>query len=264
VASRFTEAGGPYLYVREAFGRDAGFQAGWLTFFIRATSAAAALNVFTDYLGPLAPAWLKATGRVATMTVVLGVHHRHQRARRAPGDVGGGPADRGQAAAPLLLILLGLPRVSEASWPRRRWRCRTGRRASCSSSSPYGGFDTPLIVAGEVRRPRKDSAFALIVGMAVIATVYTLVQVVAVGVVPAVATTKAPLAEAFRILLGSPGVLLITVGAMISTYGLATGSVLAAPRLLFRWPSGASCPPSSAASTHASAPRTSRSGSTPR
>src|SRR5262249_47834543 len=48
VASRFTEAGGAYLYVREAFGRDAGFQAGWLTFFIRATSAAAALNVFIE------------------------------------------------------------------------------------------------------------------------------------------------------------------------------------------------------------------------
>jgi amino acid transporter len=69
--------------------------------------------------------------------------------------------------------------------------------------------------------------------MAVIASVYTLVQVVAVGVVPAVATTRAPLAEAFRILIGPPGIVLITVGAMISTYGLATGSVLAAPRLLF-------------------------------
>ena len=52
VASRFTEAGGPYLYVREAFGRDVGFQAGWLTFWIRATAAAANLNVFVDYLGP--------------------------------------------------------------------------------------------------------------------------------------------------------------------------------------------------------------------
>ena len=59
--------------VREAFGRDAGFQAGWLTFFIRATSAAAALNVFTDYLGPLAPALADGAGRIATMTVVLAV-----------------------------------------------------------------------------------------------------------------------------------------------------------------------------------------------
>src|SRR5688572_31072035 len=41
VSSRFTEAGGPYLYARDAFGRDVGFQAGWLTFWIRATATAA-------------------------------------------------------------------------------------------------------------------------------------------------------------------------------------------------------------------------------
>ena len=64
MASRFAEAGGPYLYVREAFGRDAGFQAGWLTFWIRATSASAAnLNVFADYLGPLVPALGAGAGR---------------------------------------------------------------------------------------------------------------------------------------------------------------------------------------------------------
>ena len=35
VASRFGEAGGPYLYVRESFGPLLGFQAGWFTFWIR-------------------------------------------------------------------------------------------------------------------------------------------------------------------------------------------------------------------------------------
>src|SRR5213079_122644 len=73
VASRFTEAGGPYLYAREAFGRAVGFQAGWLTFWIRVASAAANLNVFIEYLGPIAPALATGRGRAATMVVVLGV-----------------------------------------------------------------------------------------------------------------------------------------------------------------------------------------------
>src|SRR5256885_1326638 len=73
VASRFTEAGGPYLYVREAFGRVAGFQAGWLTFWIRVTSAAANLNVFIEYLSPLAPRLASGAGRAATITLVLAV-----------------------------------------------------------------------------------------------------------------------------------------------------------------------------------------------
>ena len=233
VASRFTEAGGPYLYVREAFGRDAGFQAGWLTFFIRATSAAAALNVFTDYLGPLAPTLAQGAGRIATMTVVLGVITAINviGVRQATWAVDFLTA--GKLLPLVLLIVLGLPRVSAEVLATQTVAHPDWTQAVLLLVFAYGGFDTPLIVAGEVRRPRKDSAFALIVGMAVIASVYTLVQVVAVGVVPAVATTRAPLAEAFRLLMGPPGVVLITVGAMISTYGLATGSVLAAPRLLF-------------------------------
>ena len=233
VASRFTEAGGPYLYVREAFGRDAGFQAGWLTFFIRATSAAAALNVFTDYLGPLAPALAQGVGRIGTMTVVLGVITAINvlGVRQATWAVD--VLTAGKLLPLLLLIALGLPRVSAAVLATQTVEHADWTQAVLLLVFAYGGFDTPLIVAGEVRRPRKDSAFALIVGMAVIASVYTLVQVVAVGVVPAVAATKAPLAEAYRLLMGRPGVLLITLGAMVSTYGLATGSVLAAPRLLF-------------------------------
>src|SRR5213593_3629674 len=65
VASRFNEAGGTYLYGREAFGRAVGFQAGWLSFWIRVTSMGANLNVFVDYLAQLAPAAGAAAGRAA-------------------------------------------------------------------------------------------------------------------------------------------------------------------------------------------------------
>src|ERR1019366_10796549 len=40
VASQFNEAGGPYLYARETFGRFAGIQVGWLAWLGRLTSAA--------------------------------------------------------------------------------------------------------------------------------------------------------------------------------------------------------------------------------
>jgi APA family basic amino acid/polyamine antiporter len=233
VASRFTEAGGPYLYVREAFGRDAGFQAGWLTLVLRATAAAASLNVFVDYLGPLVPALGQGTGRVATMTVVLAVitviNLLGVRQTAWTVDV----LTVGKVVPLALLIVLGLPRVSTAVLATQTVGHPDWTQAILLLVFAYGGFETPLIVAGEVRQPRRDSAFALIVGMAVIATVYTLVQLVVVGVVPAVAGTPAPLAAACSRLLGSPGVLLITVGAMISTYGLTTGSVLASPRLLY-------------------------------
>jgi amino acid transporter len=52
-------------------------------------------------------------------------------------------------------------------------------------------------------------------------------------VVPHLAAEKAPLAAAFARLLGAPGILLASLGATLSTWGLATGSILQTPRLLF-------------------------------
>jgi amino acid transporter len=233
VASRFTEAGGPYLYVREAFGRDAGFQAGWLTLVIRATSAAAGLNVFVEYLGPFVPALAQGAGRVLTIMAVLGVITAINLAgvRQASWAVDVFTVAKLLPLA--LLLVLGLPRVSASVLATQSVEHPDWTQGILLLVFAYGGFETPLIVAGEVRQPRRDSAFALIVGMAVIVTVYTLVQVVVVGTVPAVGGIKAPLGAAFVRLLGGPGVLLITAGAMVSTYGLVTGSVLAAPRLLY-------------------------------
>ena len=46
VGSRFREAGGPYLYAREAFGRLAGIQVAWVAWLVRLTAAAANANLF--------------------------------------------------------------------------------------------------------------------------------------------------------------------------------------------------------------------------
>ncbi|HEV7498965.1 MAG TPA: APC family permease [Vicinamibacteria bacterium] len=233
VASRFTEAGGPYLYAREAFGRTVGFQAGWLTFWIRVASAAANLNVFIEYLGPLAPALATGRGRAATMVVVLGVIT----VINVMGVRQGTWAVDLLTAAKLLplavLIVIGLPRISASVMATQHVAHADWTQAILLLVFAYGGFESPLIATGEVRQPRRDSAFALLVGLCVIATVYTVVQVVVIGLVPGVAGVKAPLALAFDRLLGRPGVLFITLGAMISTCGLVTGSVLQTPRLLY-------------------------------
>src|SRR5262249_25402100 len=72
VASRFTEAGGPYLYAREAFGAFVGIETGWLTWLPRLAASAAAANLFVDYLGELAPAVTRGAPRAALLTVIIG------------------------------------------------------------------------------------------------------------------------------------------------------------------------------------------------
>jgi APA family basic amino acid/polyamine antiporter len=67
----------------------------------------------------------------------------------------------------------------------------------------------------------------------VIASVYMLVQIVVIGVVPNVASQKAPVAAAFERLLGPIGLTVASLAATVSIYGWATGSVLQSPRVLY-------------------------------
>ena len=55
VASRFKQAGGPYLYAKTAFGRFLGLQTGWLLWLTRISGAAAVTNIFVDYLSGFWP-----------------------------------------------------------------------------------------------------------------------------------------------------------------------------------------------------------------
>jgi len=97
----------------------------------------------------------------------------------------------------------------------------------------YGGFEAALIPASEAKDPRRDSAFALLVALAVIASVYALVQLAVVGLVPHAASARAPVAAAFAVLMGAAGTTFASVAAMTSTYGWTVGATLATPRILY-------------------------------
>jgi amino acid transporter len=233
VASRFRDAGGPYLYGREAFGPFVGFQAGWLTFWIRVTAGAANLNVFVSYLSQLAPAaaapFARASvmaGLVAVVTIInlLGV-------RQATWTVNGFTLAK---LLPLVLLaVIGLPAVTGPVLASQAVTRPDWMQAVLLLMFAYGGFEAPLIPAGEARDPRRDSAFALLAALAVVATVYMAVQFVVVGIVPEVARVEAPVAAAFGRLWGPFGVAVASVGAMVSIWGYTTGNALQTPRLLY-------------------------------
>ncbi|HMC62224.1 MAG TPA: amino acid permease, partial [Candidatus Solibacter sp.] len=58
VSSYFTQAGGPYLYARTAFGRWAGIQTGWMLWLVRIAAPAATADLFVTYSAEF---WPKAT-----------------------------------------------------------------------------------------------------------------------------------------------------------------------------------------------------------
>lgn len=231
VGSRFDVAGGPYLYAREAFGSTLGFHVGWLLVCSRLLSVGAVLNVLAAYLAALAP-WVGTPfGRAITITIAVTLFTaiNVRGARQAAWTVNLFTVAK---LLPLLLVIvLGLvylnrdvlatQRVAEVRWSD----------AVLAMVFAFGGFDVALIAASEVRRPREDTAFAIIVGMLIVTAVYTLMQLSVVGVLPHASGSQAPIADALRATLGAGGAVLGSAAAAVSAYGWLTGSALLLPRL---------------------------------
>ncbi|MGH9804876.1 MAG: APC family permease, partial [Candidatus Acidiferrales bacterium] len=71
LASRYEAAGGPYLYAREALGRFAGLQVGWITWLVRIASAAANANLFVIYVGEFWAGAKETLPRLLLLTAIF-------------------------------------------------------------------------------------------------------------------------------------------------------------------------------------------------
>ncbi len=234
VASRFRQAGGPYLYAREAFGRLAGIEVAWVTYVARVTAAAANANLFVIYLAEFWPAVKSPWPRVAMLAMLIAVlamvNYRGVRAGARQSNI--------FAIAKLvplgLFIAVGLFFIHRgnfsfaASAPSGSWLS-----AVLVLVFAFGGFEGAVIPMSEAKDPKRDAPFALFVALAVVTAVYTLVQVVVTGILPNAASTDRPLAAAAHVFVGSAGAAFITLGALVSVYGLLSSMTLYTPRLTF-------------------------------
>ncbi len=240
VASQFGAAGGPYLYAREAFGRFIGIETGWMLLLVRLTTAAAAANLFINYLAEFWPAVHEPVLRLSVLAVLIGF----LAAVNVRGIKSGAAASNVFTVAKLVpLILFAIaggvfllrthPAIpggfqSGATIPVRNWL-----EAVLVLMFAYGGFDGAVIPMAEAKDPRRDTPFALFVALLAVTLLFCAVQYVAVAVLPAVAVTDRPLAAAARQFAGTAGAALISAGALISVYGYLTAQLLNVPRLAF-------------------------------
>ncbi|MBL8191482.1 MAG: amino acid permease, partial [Acidobacteria bacterium] len=234
VASRFGETGGPYLYARAAFGSATGFEVGWLMWLARITAFAANCNLLLEYAGYFWPAvnsgWTRAvliTIVVTTLTIVnvIGI-----RSAALVSDV--------STIAKLipigLFIVVGLFFISPQNFmPTSQPNFSGFSQSVMLLVYAFTGFEMALIPAGEVRDPHRNLPFAILTALAIVAVLYVLIQVVCIGTLPELATSKRPLADAGVQILGSLGGSVITAGAIISILGNLLVLILAASRLPF-------------------------------
>lgn len=234
VASRFDGAGGPYRYAHSAFGRLTGIEIGWLSYLVRLSASATNANLFVIALGLL---WPEAQGPVLSRVVLAAlifplaaINYRGVRG--------------GAALSSVLVILKALPIIlfviAGLVWigghgavvqPPLPVAAGTWLDAVLLLGFAYGGFEAALVPLAEARDPRRDAPFALFVALGSIALLYGLTQFVVIGVLPEPAFSPRPLAEAARVIAGSPGAVVMTLAALVSIAGYMAGTMVNVPRL---------------------------------
>ncbi len=236
VASRFRDAGGPYLYVRATFGRFAGIQTGWMAYLTRLTASASVANLFVIYLGEFWPGFGRRAVGVMVLALLLGslafVNYR--------GVGQGSRISSIIAAAKLtglgLFVIVGLAWMGghgAAAAPPAPPGMRPWLEALLILVFAYGGFEAALMPLAEAKDPERDAPVALFTALAASAIIYTLVQVVVTWSLPDAASQTRPVAAAASIFLGPVGGALMAVVALTSTFGYLAGAMVNVPRLTF-------------------------------
>jgi amino acid transporter len=248
VASRFTRAGGTYLYARVAFGRFPGIEMAWLTYLVRLTAAATNANLFIIYLAEF---WPRATepveSRVLLALVLLPLAAANYRGVR-----GGVSTSNVFAVAKLVplvvfvvagVFVMGTGAEVPGSPPAVQADAGTWLEAILLLVFAYGGFESALLPLGEAKDPRRDAPVALFAALGLCALVYTLVQVVVIAALADPAASPRPLAAAAQVFLGPLGAGLMAAGALVSVYGYLAAAMLNVPRLTYAMAAEGDLPP---------------------
>ena len=236
VASQFTDPGGPYLYVRTAFGRLLGIQVGWLAWLVRIAAMAANANLFVVYLGEFWSGARQPVPRFLILTLLIGIlaaiNYRGVR-------VGTHVSDTFTVAK---LLPLGLVCVAGAFYLVAHGAVPAAKvipdgkawlHALVLLVFAYGGFEAALMPMGEAKDPRRDAAFALFAALGLCTVIYVLIQWNVVGLLSDPGHSERPLADVARLVMGHSGSALLAVGALVSVYGNIGANILAIPRMTF-------------------------------
>lgn len=232
--SMFDEPGGGFVYTREAFGNFVGFQVGWMTWLARVTVAASLSAGLAQAVSAIWPGAEQGWGRalmvsgpllLLTWVNVAGVKHGARAAVLFT---------FGKLIPLLALVAIG---IFAMDWSRVQPTALPPEdglgEAALLLLFAYAGFENTATPAGEYKNPQRDVPFALFVMMASVTALYTLIQLVAIGLVPDLAASRTPLSDAASGLMGPFGAWLLTIGAALSIAGTNNNTVLAGSRYLY-------------------------------
>jgi APA family basic amino acid/polyamine antiporter len=245
LAASLPQTGGWYVYLREAWGRLAGFLFGWAELvLIRASATGAISTVFSEYLfrsfGYDPAASPTATDYIAAAAIIAAAIVNIRGVQLGAAVAGASSIAKFGALALLVIASLVLGRGAGAS---------TGNFTAAAAPIDAGMFGLALIsvlwaydgfadvsfAAGEVREPHRTLPRAIVAGTLAIVGIYVAANAAYLYVNPVERIAGSPLiaADTMQALVGQAGVAMVSIVVTISTFGALIAIMLSAPRIFF-------------------------------
>lgn len=240
LGSMFPQAGGVYVYLKEAYGELFGFLYGWAYLLVITSGGNAALSIacayYLAFIFPLDETGIKITAVVA-LIIVTAVNILRVRAAEVFTNVFTGLKLLGVAAVIVIGIFWGKARVDLF---QAKTATSTGSLVAAFGLAligvlwSYGGWQHASFVAGEARDAKRTVPRAMILGALVVAVVYLLTNVAYLFMLPvdAIAASNSLAADAISTILPFGGILIALLIA-ISTFGTLGIYTLSAPRIYY-------------------------------
>ena len=253
LASMFPQAGGQYVYLREAYGHLVSFLCGW-TFFLAVQSGGISTVAvgFAQYLAdffPINPVQQKLAGSLA-IVVLTAINYRGVREAGWVQSVLTGA----KVGAMVALVALGFALVHgrpvggvvKLPTPAGWGFLSSFGVAMVAALWAYDGWNNGTFAADEVKNPERNIPLALVLGTGAVVVIYILVNLVYYHVLPLVTVAHSPrvAAEAGTRLFGRSGAHWVSLAIIVAMLGCVNGMILAGARvyyamardgLFFRW-----------------------------
>lgn len=261
LAAMMPQAGGQYVYLREAFGKLTGFLFGWTFFIVIQTGTIAAVAVaFAKFSGVFFP-WISPDNilfeagpvkfhmqQLVGILVIVLLSWVNSRGVKT-GAIVQNVFTFAKIAALIGLVVLGLilgrnPEAVSANftnlWANADWTWATISLtgvAMVGSLFSSDSWNNITFLAGEMRNPKRDLPLSLVIGVGVVSTLYLLANFVYLNVLPLEAIKTASQdrvgTAVVQRFLGAGAEKWMAAAIMVSTFGCVNGLVLAGARVYY-------------------------------
>jgi APA family basic amino acid/polyamine antiporter len=242
LGSRLPVVGGQYVYLARAYHPIVGFLYGVaLPFIINGGALAAVAILFATYVDRTFVALTPLAAKLVASLVLIGLTGIHARGIRI-GKLTNNTIAAAKAAGIVALIALAFTRGSSAT------NFAAGASITTLASSwqllltalipimfAYGGWQNCAAIAGEIKDPARNLAWANIVGVIAVVVLYLGLNVAYLWVLPPdrMAASTAVAAEMARTVAGDAGARFVSMLILVSALGFLAVIVLTGARLYY-------------------------------